>query len=82
METSFIESHIGVSKPNLYAMATMEHILKKREISIEIPHGQAWLRDDTYRPIVLIAYGAGFSYACSILLTVVMCYPKRKVAVY
>lgn len=82
METTFIELHIGASELNLYAMAVMDRILKEREITVEVPQGEAWLRDDTDRPIVLIAGGTGFSYARSILLTVLARQPERKVAIY
>lgn len=82
METSFIELHIRASEFNLYAMAVMEHILKDREVTVDLPQGEAWLRDDTYRPIVLIAGGTGFSYVRSILLTVLALQPQRKVAIY
>ena len=65
-EHGFIELHIGASELNLYAMAVMERILKEREVVVDIPHGEAWLRDDNQRPLVLIAGGTGFSYVRSI----------------
>ncbi len=82
MESTFIELHIGASELNLYAMAVMDRILKNREISVDIPHGDAWLRDDTQRPIVLIAGCTGFSYARSILLTVLEKQLEREVSIY
>ncbi|UDJ82339.1 NAD(P)H-flavin reductase [Kosakonia oryzae] len=78
----YIELHIGASELNLYAMAVMDRILKDREIVIDIPHGDAWLRDDEERPIVLIAGGTGFSYARSILLTTLAQNPNREVSIY
>jgi aquacobalamin reductase/NAD(P)H-flavin reductase len=78
----FIELHIGASELNLYAMAVMDRILKDREIVIDIPHGDAWLRDDEARPMVLIAGGTGFSYARSILLTTLAQNPNRDVSIY
>ncbi|PLK58503.1 NAD(P)H-flavin reductase [Candidatus Palibaumannia cicadellinicola] len=81
-ETRFLELHIGASERHLCAMAVMDRILKDREIRVEIPQGEAWLRDDTERPIVLIAGGTGFSYARSILLTVLEHQPHRVVALY
>ena len=68
-EHGFIELHIGASELNLYAMAVMERILKEREVVVDIPHGEAWLRDDNQRPLVLIAGGTGFSYVRSINIT-------------
>ena len=40
--------------------------LKDHQIVVDIPHGEAWLRDDEERPMILIAGGTGFSYARSI----------------
>jgi 2-polyprenylphenol hydroxylase and related flavodoxin oxidoreductases len=78
----YIELHIGASELNLYAMAVMERIPNDREIVIDIPHGDAWLRDDEERPMVLIAGGTGFSYARSILLTTLAQNPDREVSIY
>ena len=78
----YIELHIGASELNLYAMAVMDRILKEREIVIDIPHGDAWLRDDKERPMVLIAGGTGFSYVRSILLTSLAKTPDRDITIY
>jgi len=70
-------------RPFSLASTPMEsRILKDREITVDIPHGEAWLREDTDRPIILIAGGTGFSYARSILLTVLEKQPEREVAIY
>ncbi|SUF34798.1 flavin reductase [Salmonella enterica] len=81
-EKGFIELHIGASELNLYAMAVMDRILKVREIVVDIPHGDAWLRDDEERPLILIAGGTGFSYVRSILLTALARNPNRDVTIY
>ncbi|MGY5958997.1 NAD(P)H-flavin reductase [Kosakonia sp. BK9b] len=78
----FIELHIGASELNLYAMAVMDRILQEREIVIDIPHGDAWLREDEDRPMVLIAGGTGFSYVRSILLTSLAQNPNREITIY
>ncbi|HAI50767.1 NAD(P)H-flavin reductase [Atlantibacter hermannii] len=81
-EQGFIELHIGASELNLYAMAVMDRILKDREIVIDIPHGDAWLRDEDDRPLILIAGGTGFSYVRSILFTALARNPAREIAIY
>ena len=81
-EQECIELHIGASELNLYAMAVMDRILKEREIEVDIPHGEAWLREDEDRPLILIAGGTGFSYVRSILLTALAQNPQRDIAVY
>ena len=81
-EKEFIELHIGASELNLYAMAVMDRILKEREIVVDIPHGEAWLREDEDRPLILIAGGTGFSYVRSILLTALARNPNRDITIY
>jgi len=81
-EHGFIELHVGASELNLYAMAVMDRILKDREIKVDIPHGEAWLRDDENRPLILIAGGTGFSYVRSILLTALARNPNRDITIY
>lgn len=82
MEQQFIELHVGASELNLYAMAVMDRILKERALTVDIPHGEAWLREESDRPLILIAGGTGFSYARSILLTALARQPEREVAIY
>ena len=82
MEKDIIELHIGASELNLYAMAVMERIQQQRKIEVDIPHGDAWLREDSLRPMLLIAGGTGFSYARSILLTALAQQPERDIAIY
>ena len=81
-EKGFIELHIGASEINLYAKAVMDRILKDHQIVVDIPHGEAWLRDDEERPMILIAGGTGFSYARSILLTALARNPNRDITIY
>jgi len=82
MEKDIIELHIGASELNPYAMAVMERIQQQRQITVDIPHGEAWLREEGDRPLVLIAGGTGFSYARSILLTALSQQPDRHIAIY
>ncbi len=82
MEKDIVELHIGASDLNLYAMAVMERIQQHRQITVDIPHGEAWLREECERPLILIAGGTGFSYARSILLTALSEQPDREIAIY
>ncbi|AKZ65672.1 NAD(P)H-flavin reductase [Candidatus Palibaumannia cicadellinicola] len=81
-ETSFIELHIGAYKQHLFAMTVIDNVINNKTIIVDIPQGEAWLRDDTERPIVLIACGTGFSYARSIMLTVLEYQPYRVIYIY
>ncbi|WP_130833233.1 NAD(P)H-flavin reductase [[Erwinia] mediterraneensis] len=82
MEKDLIELHIGASDLNLYAMAVMERIQNQRQITVDMPHGDAWLREEGSRPLLLIAGGTGFSYVRSILLTALAQQPDRDIAIY
>lgn len=82
-DADFIELHIGASEINLYAMAVMERILTQRQILVDMPHGDAWLRDEQQeKPLLLIAGGTGFAYVRSIMLSALAQNPARAVAVY
>lgn len=77
-----IELHIGASDINLYAMAVMDRILDQHRIDIDIPHGKAWLRENSQNPMILVAGGTGFSYTHSILLAALMENPSRDITFY
>jgi aquacobalamin reductase/NAD(P)H-flavin reductase len=70
-EQGEIELHIGAAEHNAYALEVvdiMKTALKKGcDIVVDAPHGEAWLKEDTDRPLLLIAGGTGFSYIRSIL---------------
>ena len=78
----FIELHIGASDLNLYAMAVLDLILETQQLKIDIPHGNAWFRQQSQRPLLLIAGGTGFSYTHSILLAALQENPQRAVTLY
>jgi len=60
----------------------MDRIQQERQITVDLPHGDAWLREEGDRPLILIAGGTGFSYARSILLTALAQQPDRDIAIY
>ncbi|MEZ8826759.1 NAD(P)H-flavin reductase [Vibrio amylolyticus] len=66
-----LELHIGAAEHNAYAIEVVE-LMKKAlssgdSINIDAPHGTAWVKEDSERPLLLIAGGTGFSYVRSIL---------------
>lgn len=75
-----LELHIGASEQNSYAMQVVER-LKSGFIDVELPGGNAALREGSERPLVLIAGGTGFSYTKSILERAVEV-SKRPVSLY
>lgn len=62
-----IELHIGASPENRYAMEVIERMQNDGQIEAEIGCGDAYFREESHRPIILMAGGTGFSYVKSIL---------------
>lgn len=81
-QTQEIELHIGAAEANLYTLAVLERIQQQSSIMIDLPHGDAWLREDSSRPVLLIAGGTGFSYTRSILLTLLSRQSQQSITLY
>ena len=62
-----IELHIGATPENTYAMQVIEKMQLTGEISAEIGNGNAFLQENSKRPIIILAGGTGFSYAKSLV---------------
>ncbi|GAA5218616.1 NAD(P)H-flavin reductase [Corallincola platygyrae] len=62
-----LELHIGASIRDGKAMQVIHFLQVNREIKVELPFGDAYLRQPQQRPIVLVIGGTGFSYARSII---------------
>ncbi|MFA0568491.1 NAD(P)H-flavin reductase [Vibrio gallaecicus] len=66
-----LELHIGAAEHNAYALEVVEAMKKALaedgDIDIDAPHGDAWVKEESERPLLLIAGGTGFSYVRSIL---------------
>ena len=66
-----LELHIGAAEHNAYALEVVEAMKKAQaedgDIAIDAPHGDAWIKEESERPLLLIAGGTGFSYVRSIL---------------
>ncbi|MBA5764116.1 NAD(P)H-flavin reductase [Vibrio sp. 404] len=66
-----LELHIGAAEHNAYALEVVEAMKSALEnnssITIDAPHGDAWVREESEHPLLLIAGGTGFSYVRSIL---------------
>lgn len=62
-----IELHIGVEPGNHYASEVVEHMRNQGQVAVQIGLGNAHLRADEQKPIILLAGGTGFSYTNAIL---------------
>jgi len=64
--SDLIELQIGASVADSYPMQVIERIKlmlsDNKPVTIEIPSGNAQLRTDSERPLLLLAGGTGFSY--------------------
>lgn len=77
-----IELQIGASGLDSYPMQVIEHIKANNEVTIEMPFGNAQLREDSKRPLLLIAGGTGFSYIKSMFEHLALQHSQREVIVY
>jgi len=77
-----IELQIGAFGSDSYPMQVIEHIKANSEVTIEMPFGNAQLREDSKRPLLLIAGGTGFSYIKSMFEYLALQHSQREVVVY
>ncbi len=77
-----IELQIGAFAADSYPMQVIEHIKQHSEVTVEMPLGNAQLRTDSDRPLLLIAGGTGFSYIRSMFEYLSQQNSDRKVVVY
>ncbi|MCL9782933.1 NAD(P)H-flavin reductase [Vibrio sp. S4M6] len=66
-----LELHIGAFEHNHYAIEVVEKMKRAQidngDVIVDAPHGEAWIRENSDHPLLLIAGGTGFSYVRSIL---------------
>jgi aquacobalamin reductase/NAD(P)H-flavin reductase len=65
--SDLIELHIGATPENSYAMQVIEKMQHDGQVDVEIANGEAYLREQSTRPIIIVAGGTGFAYAKSII---------------
>lgn len=69
--SEMIELHIGATPENGYAMQVIEKMQSEGLVDVEIANGEADLREQSDRPIIIVAGGTGFAYAKSIIEQVI-----------
>lgn len=77
-----IELQIGAFSADSYPMQVIEFIKNNKEVTVELPLGNAQLRTDSTKPLLLIAGGTGFSYIKSMFEYLSQQKSSRKVVVY
>jgi len=77
-----LELQIGAYGEESYAMQVIDKLKNNRVVDIEIPFGDAYLRETSQRPIILLAGGTGFSYIKSMFEQLTVTNPNREVLIY
>lgn len=81
-----IELHIGAAEADTYSSQALSHLQQlfaaKQPVLAEIGLGEAQLRTDSERPLILLAGGTGFSYIYSIAQTLAKQNVQRPVFAY
>lgn len=81
-DDEYIELQIGAFGADSYAMQVIDKVKSSESLTVEVGLGQAQLRTDSERPLLLIAGGTGFSYIKSIFEYLSHIKTERKVVVY
>lgn len=77
-----IELQIGAFTADSYPMQVIEHIKQHSTVTVEMPLGNAPLKLESDRPLLLIAGGTGFSYIKSMFEYLAQQKSTRKTVVY
>jgi|GEM_PF-89337 aquacobalamin reductase/NAD(P)H-flavin reductase len=81
-----LELHIGSAVTDNYASQALahlqEHLANDKPVLAQVGLGEAYWRQESERPVLLIAGGTGFSYVWSIAQAIALTQPKRHVQLY
>lgn len=77
-----IELQIGAFGADSYPMQVIERIKESNKVTIEMPFGNAQLRTESDRPVLLLAGGTGFSYIKSMFEFLSQTHSDREIVVY
>ncbi|RHW75833.1 NAD(P)H-flavin reductase [Colwellia sp. RSH04] len=84
--SELIELQIGAFVADSYPMQVIDRVKVSQDtgdsVTIEIPLGQAQLREDSDRPLLLLAGGTGFSYIKSMFEYLAEQKSERQITVY
>lgn len=78
----YIELQLGAFSEDSYAMQVIDRVQNAETVTVEMPLGQAHLRTDSERPVLLVAGGTGFSYIKSMFEYLVSQNTEREVIIY
>ena len=81
-DDNYIELHIGAGPEDGYPRGALDHMAGNKVVTLEVGLGNAFFRDDSARPVVLMAGGTGFSYTKSIAEHLANHHPEKTVLFY
>lgn len=74
--------HIGAGPEDSYPRGALNHMAENKIVTIELGLGEAFYRDESERPVILMAGGTGFSYTKSIADHLAKTKPNSTVLMY
>lgn len=77
-----LELHLGAFGPDSWAMQVVEHFRNNELVELELAAGHAQLREDSTRPLILIAGGTGFSYVRALVRRALALDPARDIQLF
>lgn len=77
-----IELHIGAGPEDSYPRGALTHMEQNKTVTLEVGLGNAQLKPEITRPIILMAGGTGFSYTKSIADFLAETQPNQTVLLY
>ena len=80
--SELIELHIGAGPEDSYPRGALNHMAENQTVTLEVGLGNAQLKQDVSRPIILMAGGTGFSYTKSIADFLAETQPAQTVLLY
>ncbi len=80
--SELIELHIGAGPEDSYPRGALNHMAENQIVTLEVGLGNAQLKQDVSRPIILMAGGTGFSYTKSIADFLAETQPAQTVLLY
>jgi len=77
-----LELQIGGNVTDAWASQALRHLQDNQQVIVQVGLGDAYLREDSNRPVLLLAGGTGFSYVYSIAQQLRQSGSKRQVQLF
>lgn len=81
-DNPYVEIHLQILPEQAYSETLLKHLTEQTQIQVYGPLGEAYLREDSQKPLILVAGGSGFAPIKSILERLFTQGSKREVHLY